>query len=236
VPALGGEAGKESTEAVLARLAHRGNGVVDFARGSALLGLAEPFRNPLVRILAVAGGLCGILRERLDAFGYLILRAVSFLVRSVSVAIALHHASPDSLLVALGARPVPEFLPVSTSATLAPGAVHRATKRMAVKRRSDLLCLGSIDILCSDKTGPLTVGEWVFDASVDAARRRSSNPLFGKSRETGTPPSTPAVAMRSTATAASPAILIVNSLKNVLFRTSTPGTAASRRARSTALA
>src|ERR1700730_18447820 len=34
--------------------------------------------------------------------------------------------------------------------------------------------------------------------SVEAARMRSSNPLPGKSRETGTPPSTPFSAIRST--------------------------------------
>src|SRR5580704_4501455 len=66
--------------------------------------------------------------------------------------------------------------------------------------------------------------------SVEAARMRSSNPLSGKSRETGTPPSTPFSAIRSTARAALLAILIVNSLKNVSFRTSTPRTAASRSA------
>src|SRR5450631_445469 len=72
--------------------------------------------------------------------------------------------------------------------------------------------------------------------SLEAARMRSSNSLPGRSRETGMPPSTPIAAMRSTACAASPAILIVNSLKNVLFNTSTPLTLASRLARSTALA
>src|SRR6202045_4415275 len=65
--------------------------------------------------------------------------------------------------------------------------------------------------------------------SVEAARMRSSNPLSGKSRATGTPPSTPFSAIRSTVRAASPGILIVNSLKNVSFRTSTPRTAAGPR-------
>ena len=67
-------------------------------------------------------------------------------------------------------------------------------------------------------------------------RLSSAEGSAGKSRETGTPPSTPCSAMRSTVRAASPAILIVNSLKNVSFRTSTPRTAASRSARATALA
>src|SRR5450631_3131544 len=46
--------------------------------------------------------------------------------------------------------------------------------------------------------------------SLEAARMRSSNPLPGKSRETGTPPSTPISAIRSIVRVASPAILIVN--------------------------
>jgi hypothetical protein len=54
---------------------------------------------------------------------------------------------------------------------------------------------------------------------------RETNPLSGKSREAGTPPSTPFSAMPSTVRVASPRILICESLKNVSFRTSTPRTA-----------
>src|SRR5579883_100525 len=72
--------------------------------------------------------------------------------------------------------------------------------------------------------------------SVEAVMMRSSSPLLGKRRETGTPPSTPACAIFSTIRAPSPATLSVNSLKKALFTTSTPLIAESRSARLAALA
>src|SRR5262245_35218643 len=71
--------------------------------------------------------------------------------------------------------------------------------------------------------------------SVEAVRMRSSRPLSGKSRETGTPPITPAPAIRSMTCAALPATLMVNSLKNISLRTLAPFTSEIRLARLTAL-
>src|SRR5262249_12170791 len=72
--------------------------------------------------------------------------------------------------------------------------------------------------------------------SVEVVRMRLSRPMPGKSRETGTPPITPFSAIRSMTCAASPAIFIVNSLKNVWLRILAPVTSESRFARPTALA
>jgi P-type Mg2+ transporter len=106
----------------------------------------------------------------LRQFGALIMRAVVFLVLFlVVVSIVLHHDVLQSLLfaVALAVGLTPEFLPMITSVTLARGAVVMARKKVIVKHLSAIQNFGSIDVLCSDKTGTLTTGDMVLDRSVD---------------------------------------------------------------------
>jgi len=97
----------------------------------------------------------------LRQFGYLITRVVFLLVLFVlAMSIALHHKTLDSLLfaVSLAVGLTPEFLPMITSVTLSRGALAMARKHVVVKRLPAIQNLGSIDILCSDKTGTLTAG------------------------------------------------------------------------------
>jgi Mg2+-importing ATPase len=54
-----------------------------------------------------------------------------------------------------------------TSVTLARGAIQMAREKVIVKHLSAIQNLGSIDILCSDKTGTLTRGTMSLDASLD---------------------------------------------------------------------
>lgn len=106
----------------------------------------------------------------LRQFGGLIMRAVVFLVLFlVVVSAVLHHDLLQSLLfaVALAVGLTPEFLPMITSVTLARGAVVMARKKVIVKHLSAIQNFGSIDVLCSDKTGTLTTGDMVLDRSVD---------------------------------------------------------------------
>jgi len=58
--------------------------------------------------------------------------------------------------VALAITIVPEALPVITTISLARGALKLAKNKVVVKRLSAIEDLGSIDILCTDKTGTLT--------------------------------------------------------------------------------
>jgi len=94
-----------------------------------------------------------------------------FLVNSV-VKTAVFHA-PSSLLesflfaVALAVGLTPELLPMIISITLTQGARRMATKKVIVKQLAAIENFGSIEILCSDKTGTLTNGEIVLDKHVD---------------------------------------------------------------------
>jgi Mg2+-importing ATPase len=104
-------------------------------------------------------------------FGLLIMQTVSFLVLFILVVnIALGRNAMEALLfsVALAVGLTPEFLPMITTVTLAQGAVEMAREKVIVKHLSSIQNLGSIDILCSDKTGTLTAGTMSLDASLDA--------------------------------------------------------------------
>ncbi len=79
----------------------------------------------------------------------------------VAMSVALHRDPLESLLfaVALAVGLVPEFLPMIISVTLANGAVRMARQKVIVKHLQAIQNLGSIDVLCSDKTGTLTSAE-----------------------------------------------------------------------------
>jgi P-type Mg2+ transporter len=84
------------------------------------------------------------------------------LVFFVFLVAAIHHRDPlESLLfaVALAVGLTPEFLPMIIAVTLAKGAVLMARQKVVVKHLAAIQNFGSMDILCSDKTGTLTRGE-----------------------------------------------------------------------------
>jgi Mg2+-importing ATPase len=103
-------------------------------------------------------------------FGMLIMRAVFFLVLFILVVrVALHKDAFESFVfaVALAVGLTPEFLPMITSVTLARGAIRMSRDQVVVKHLSAIQNFGTIDVLCSDKTGTLTTGIMSLAASVD---------------------------------------------------------------------
>lgn len=103
-------------------------------------------------------------------FGFLIMRTTILLVLFVLlVSVLLHRPFLESLLfaVALAVGLTPEFLPMITTVTLSRGAVHMARKNVIVKHLEAMQNFGSIDVLCSDKTGTLTSGEMSLEQHLD---------------------------------------------------------------------
>lgn len=99
-------------------------------------------------------------------FGFLILQVVIFLVLFVFLVNALLKRDLlETFLfsVALAVGLTPELLPMIVSVTLASGAVRMARKKVIVKQLAAIENFGSMDILCSDKTGTLTHGEITVD-------------------------------------------------------------------------
>ena len=117
--------------------------------------------------------------QGLRKFSMLLARSVFFLVLFLLVVSIARHRDPlQSLLfaVALAVGLTPEFLPMITSVTLSKGAVAMARKKVIVKHLSAIENLGSLDVLCSDKTGTLTAGTMSLD--------RSLGPFGGPSQRT----------------------------------------------------
>jgi len=103
-------------------------------------------------------------------FGLLIMKTTILLVLFVLViSVFFHRPRLESLLfaVALAVGLTPEFLPMITTITLGRGAVHMARKNVIVKHLDAMQNFGSIDVLCSDKTGTLTSGEMSLEQHLD---------------------------------------------------------------------
>ena len=103
-------------------------------------------------------------------FGFLIMRTTILLVLFVLlITVLFHRPFLESLLfaVALAVGLTPEFLPMITTVTLGRGAVHMARKNVIVKHLDAMQNFGSIDVLCSDKTGTLTGGEMSLEQHLD---------------------------------------------------------------------
>ena len=103
-------------------------------------------------------------------FGFLIMRTTILLVLFVILmSFLFHRPFLESLLfaVALAVGLTPEFLPMITTVTLGRGAVHMARKNVIVKHLEAMQNFGSIDVLCSDKTGTLTSGEMSLEQHLD---------------------------------------------------------------------
>jgi len=123
----------------------------------------------------VAAGLVGRVPETefergTRRFGFLILQMVVFLVLFVFLVNALLRRDIlESFLfsVALAVGLTPELLPMVVSVTLSSGAVRMARKKVIVKQLAAIENFGSLDILCSDKTGTLTVGEITVDCHLN---------------------------------------------------------------------
>ncbi len=113
-------------------------------------------------------------------FGYLLTKVMVVLVISVFAINVFGHKPPiDSLLfaIALAVGLTPELLPAILSITLARGAQRMAERGVIVRRLNAIENFGSMDILCTDKTGTLTQGIVKMDGAVDSAGQPSTEVL-----------------------------------------------------------
>jgi Mg2+-importing ATPase len=94
-------------------------------------------------------------------FGYLLME-VTLLLVIIIFAVNVYLARPvlDSFLfsLALAVGLTPQLLPAIISVNLAHGAKSLALKKVIVKRLASIENFGSMNVLCSDKTGTLTEG------------------------------------------------------------------------------
>ena len=113
-------------------------------------------------------------------FGFLLVRVMVVMVVFVLVVNhVLDRPVIESLLyaVALAVGISPELLPAIVSVTLSRGARAMARRGVIVRRLEAIENLGSMDVLCTDKTGTLTEGVIALDAAVDPEGQASSEVL-----------------------------------------------------------
>jgi Mg2+-importing ATPase len=113
-------------------------------------------------------------------FGLLILRLAILMVLFVLIVNALFHRPwLQSFLfaVALAVGLTPELLPMVVSVTLARGALRMAKERVIVRRMPAVHDLGSMDVLCTDKTGTLTEAQIRLEKHLDPLGRDSARVL-----------------------------------------------------------
>ncbi|BAV51098.1 Mg2+ transport ATPase [Mesorhizobium loti] len=111
-------------------------------------------------------------------FGYLMTEIMLAIVIMVFFAnLMLGRPLIESLLfsLALAVGLTPELLPAIISVTLARGARTMAASGVIVRRLDAIENLGSMDLLCTDKTGTLTEGVIHLDGCLDVEGNPSGN-------------------------------------------------------------
>jgi len=80
-----------------------------------------------------------------------------------------------SLAVAVGLTP--EMLPMIVSVCLSKGALAMSKKKVIVKRLHSIQNFGAMDVLCTDKTGTLTIDHVILEIHCDVFKKESGEVL-----------------------------------------------------------
>jgi len=114
-------------------------------------------------------------------FGYFLMEVTLLMVISI-FAINVYLARPilDSFLfsLALAVGLTPQLLPAIISVNLSHGAKRMAHRKVIVKKLSSIENLGSMNLLCCDKTGTLTSGVLKVHSACDIAGHESDKVLL----------------------------------------------------------
>ncbi len=173
--------------------AGQGTGIVvatgattELGRISSMIGTVERLTTPLVR--------------QMDRFARQITVAVlgvSALVFAYAVLVQSYGLDEAFMaIVGLAVAAIPEGLPAVMTITLAVGVQRMARRNAIIRRLPAVETLGSVSVICSDKTGTLTRNEMMVSAAVTADREivveGEGYKPEGRFRITGTPELDPA--------------------------------------------
>jgi magnesium-transporting ATPase (P-type) len=133
----------------------------ELGRISTMIGAVERLTTPLVR--------------QMDQFAKQVTFAVllgSALVFAYSVFVQSFPADEAFMaVVGLAVAAIPEGLPAVMTITLAVGVQRMAQRNAIIRRLPAVETLGSVSVICSDKTGTLTRNEMTVTSIVTADRR-----------------------------------------------------------------
>ncbi len=113
-------------------------------------------------------------------FGYMLMEITLVLVIVIfAINILLHKPALDSFLfsLALAVGLTPQLLPAIITVNLSAGARSMAKQQVIVKRLSSIENFGSMNILCSDKTGTITEGKVTLKDALDIEGNHSEKTL-----------------------------------------------------------
>ena len=111
------------------------------------------------------------------AFGFLLMQATAVLVAGVFVVnVVMSRPVVESFLfsLALAVGLTPQMLPAIVTLSMSRGASAMSDKRVIVKRLDAIEDVGSLDVLCTDKTGTITTGTVALTGSLDPDGNDSS--------------------------------------------------------------
>ena len=114
-------------------------------------------------------------------FGYLLLEVTLILIMLIFACnVYFHRPVLESFLfsLALAVGLTPQLLPAIISINLAHGAKRMAEEKVIVKRLASIENFGSMNVLCSDKTGTLTEGLVQLHAVLDLEGQESEKALL----------------------------------------------------------
>ena len=116
----------------------------------------------------------------ISKFTWLMIRFMAVMVPVVFLINGLtkgnwHEAFFFALAVAVGMTP--EMLPMIVTVCLSKGAIAMSRKKVIVKRLHSIQNFGAMDVLCTDKTGTLTLDRVIIEKHCDVVRREDDDVL-----------------------------------------------------------
>jgi Mg2+-importing ATPase len=113
-------------------------------------------------------------------FTWLMIRLMMILV---IVIFAINAISKGNIVeavlfaIAVAVGLTPEMLPMLVAVNLSQGSIRMSKQKVIVKRLNAIQNFGAMDILCTDKTGTLTMDDVILEKHCDVVRRESDDVL-----------------------------------------------------------
>ncbi|MCX5711991.1 MAG: magnesium-translocating P-type ATPase, partial [Candidatus Omnitrophica bacterium] len=115
-----------------------------------------------------------------NKFTMLMVKIMICMVMAIFAIVALRRGNwIEALLFSLGVAVglAPEMLPMIVTLNLSKGAISMSKKDVIVKRLNSIQNFGAMNVLCTDKTGTLTMDKIVLEKHCDVVRKEDNDTL-----------------------------------------------------------